>query len=84
MKYHKRHKGETNMLQWKIEPLVELKTNGYNQRTLIDQRICGSETINALRRLQTNISLDTLGKICKLTGKQPGDLLEWVDETDEL
>ena len=64
------------MLKWKLNPLSELKKAGYTQR---DLQTNGS-TLQALRRLQTNISLETIDKICILLDCQPGDLLEYFHD----
>ena len=70
------------MLKWKIDVLKALKNNGYNQRYLLDNNILSGNTVTALRKNDTNISLATLDKICKLLDCQPADLLEFVPDAE--
>ena len=68
------------MLKWKIDVLKALKNKGYNQRYLIDYKIISANSLTVLRKNQTNISLATLDKLCKLLECQPYDLLEFVPD----
>nr|DAO68656.1 MAG TPA: Regulatory protein regulator, helix-turn-helix, Restriction-modification, TRANSCRIPTION.0A [Caudoviricetes sp.] len=69
------------MIRFKIDILASLKEAGYNQ-TLLQGGLLPKSTIQALKD-GGNITLESLNKVCILTGLQPGDLLEYVEVTTE-
>lgn len=69
------------MIKFKIDILASLKEAGYNQ-TLLQGGLLPKSTIQALKD-GGNITLESLNKVCILTGLQPGDLLEYVEVTTE-
>ena len=74
------------MIKFKINILNSLKEAGYNQTILQKGGLLPKSTIQALKDGR-NITLDSLNKVCILTGLQPGDLLEYVsipEETEKL
>jgi hypothetical protein len=74
------------MIRFKIDILASLKEAGYNQTLLQKGGLLPKSTIQALKD-GGNITLDSLNKVCILTGLQPGDLLEYVsipEETEKL
>lgn len=71
------------MLRWKVNVLSELKSAGYNQDYMLKNNLLSGNSVTILRKLDTNISLKTLNKICNLLHCQPGNLLEWVEESEE-
>lgn len=73
------------MIRFKIDILASLKEAGYNQ-TLLQGGLLPKSTIQALKD-GGNITLESLNKVCILTGLQPGDILEYVgipEETEKL
>ena len=74
------------MIRFKIDVLASLKEAGYNQTLLQKGGLLPKSTIQALKDGK-NITLESLNKVCILTGLQPGDLLEYVgipEETEKL
>nr|DAN94972.1 MAG TPA: PrgX, peptide, inhibitor, TRANSCRIPTION.0A [Caudoviricetes sp.] len=69
------------MIKFKIDILTSLKEAGYNQ-TLLQGGLLPKSTIQALKDGR-NITLESLNKVCMLTGLQPGDLLEYVEVATE-
>ena len=69
------------MIRFKIDILASLKEAGYNQ-TLLQGGLLPKSTIQALKD-GGNITLESLNKVCILTGLQPSDLLEYVEVTTE-
>jgi len=69
------------MIRFKTDILASLKEAGYNQ-TLLQGGLLPKSTIQALKD-GGNITLESLNKVCILTGLQPGDLLEYVEVTTE-
>lgn len=69
------------MIKFKIDILASLKEAGYNQ-TLLQGGLLPKSTIQALKD-GGNITLESLNKVCILTGLQPGDLLEYVEVATE-
>ena len=70
------------MIRFKIDILASLKEAGYNQ-TVLQSGLLPKSTIQALKD-GGNITLETLNKVCILTGLQPGDLLEYVSIPEEV
>ena len=66
-------------IQWRVDPVALLKEHGYNSHRIRQENIFGQQTYSNLRQLKP-VSFDALGKICELTGKQPGKLIEYVHE----
>lgn len=66
------------MLKWKIDVIKALSDKGYNQYVIRKNNLLGQSQVVSLRNGQTNISLSTLDKLCKLLNCQPYDLLEYV------
>ena len=64
------------MIKFKTNILAALKAAGYNQ-TVLQGGVLPKSTIQALKD-GGNITLETLNKVCMLTGMQPGELLEYV------
>ena len=69
------------MIKFKIDILASLKEAGYNQ-TVLQKEILSKSVVQSLKDGK-NITLDTLNKVCCLTGLQPGDMLEYVEAPEE-
>lgn len=68
-------------IRWRVDPLQLLKDNGYTSYRLRKEKLFSESTIQKFRRgiVVTPPELDTL---CRLTGKQPGKLIEWVKDEE--
>lgn len=69
------------MLRYKIDVLSELKKAGYNTVRIRSENITGQRQLQEFRN--NKVTLTGINLICKLTGMQPGDFLEYLpDETE--
>lgn len=69
-------------IRWRLEPLPLLKDCGYSTYRIRREKILSETSLQKMRHLQM-VSTQDLDTICRLTGKQPGKLIEWVkDEND--
>lgn len=74
---------ENNMpIVYKINVLNAIKEKGYTTYMLRKQKIMGEATVQKLRRNEL-VSWANIAVICRLLDCQPGDLLEYVPETDD-
>ena len=71
------------MIRYKTEGralLEELKLAGYNTNKLRQEKILAESTIQKLRE-NIPVSIDNLDTLCRLLHRQPGDIIEYVDES---
>lgn len=63
--------------------LLKLKEKGITSYTIRKEKIIGQETY---RKIQNGGDIDTrtIAKLCKALDCQPGDLMEYVDEPEEV
>ena len=68
-------------LKWRVEPLKLLKENGYTTYRIRKENLFSQYTVHKMRYgiIVPPSDLDTL---CRLTGKQPGKLIEWVKDEE--
>lgn len=66
-------------ITYKFDVLEALKNKGYTTYKLRKENILSQSTIQCLRDAQP-VSFDSLEKICKILGIQPGDILEIPEE----
>lgn len=66
-------------IQWKVDPADLLKKHGYSSYRIRQEAVFGQETYRSLRQRKP-VSWDALGKICEITKRQPGSLIEYVRE----
>lgn len=69
------------MLRYKIDVLEALKNNGYSSYKLRKERLIGEAQIQKIRDNEL-VSKETLNTLCKLLHCQPGDLIEYIEETE--
>ena len=67
------------MLRWKINPLKELTAIGLNSHQIRLKRIFGQSTLQKMRHDKL-VSWAEFDRLCGILKKQPGDLLEYVEE----
>lgn len=70
-------------IKYKIDVLAKLKEKGYNQAKIRRDKLMGQSYLQQIRRgeIVSNACLETL---CRLLECQPGDLLEYVPEEEEI
>ena len=68
-------------IKYKIDVLTALKHAGYNTNRLRKEKLLSEGVIQSLRE-NKYISLQNVSKICELLNCQPGDLMEFVEDTE--
>lgn len=66
-------------IQWRVNPVELMKEHGYTSYRIRKKKIFGQQTYTNLCQMQP-VSFDALAKICEITGKQPGELIEYVPD----
>ena len=66
------------MIRYKVNVCDDLRKAGYTSYKLIKERKLSDTAWSKLSREEL-VSLETIGKICHLLHKQPGDLIEFVN-----
>ena len=66
------------MLRYKANILKELKDAGYSTYRLRQEKVLSEGTLQKMRSGNIAITLESLGVICDILQRQPGDLVEWV------
>lgn len=72
------------MIRFKIDVAAALKAAGYTSYQAKKNAYLNPATYNNICKGDASISAETIGKICNLTGLQPGDFLEWIHTEEEL
>lgn len=70
-------------IRYKVDVLGALKAAGYSSTRLRKEKLMGQATMTQLRRGEL-VSWLNIGTICRLLQCQPGDIVEYVDESDVL
>jgi len=70
------------MIRYKIDIMKELNDKGYNYTRIKKEKLLSAQTLENIKQGKS-ITLDTLNKVCILTGLQPGDLLEYIKVPEE-
>lgn len=70
------------MLVYKFDVLESLKEAGYNTTRMRREKIIGE---NALQKIRTGemIGTGTLDTLCRLLDMQPGNIIKYVEDTEE-
>lgn len=66
---------------YKIDVLKELKEHGYSTYKIRKDKIFDQTQLQKMRSGE-KITFEVLDKVCKLTGLQPGDILEYRENTE--
>lgn len=66
---------------YKIDILAALKAAGYSSTRIRNEKLMGQATLQQLRHGEL-VSRMNIATICKLLQCQPGDILEYTEETD--
>lgn len=70
-------------VQYKINVLAALKEKGYTTSKIRNEKLIGEATMQRLRHGKS-VSYEVIAKLCKLLDCQPGDILEYVPDDDEM
>lgn len=71
------------MVRFKIDVIKALKDAGYTSYQVKQNNYIGGMAFSRMRNGSIDISMETLNRICNLTGLQPGDILEWIPTEEE-
>ena len=67
-------------LSYKIDIIAALKAAGYSTYRIRKEKILAESTLQCFRD-KKQVSWDNIATVCKLLSCQPGDILEYVDDT---
>jgi len=70
-------------IQYKIDIIAQLKKSGYSTYRLRKEKLIGEATLTKIRNNEL-VSWENINTICKLAECQPGDLLEYVPDQEEI
>ena len=70
------------MLKYKINVITALKEAGYSTYKIRNEKIFTEAQLQHIRRNHL-LTHDALDKLCRLLELQPGDLLEYVPDSDK-
>lgn len=71
------------MLKYKINIADALERKGFNTYKAKTTKIISQDTLKKIKEENTNISLESLNRICILLDMQPKDLIEYVEDKEE-
>lgn len=71
------------MIRYKTDIIEALASKGHTWKSMRESKILSQATMQALRHGQS-INFDSLDKICKILGAQPGSLIEYIDPYEEV
>ena len=69
-------------IRYKLDILAELKKKGYSSTRIREEKLIGQSYLQQFRRGEL-VSWKTLDTICSLLECQPGDLIEYVEGTQQ-
>ena len=70
------------MLQWKIDVMATLKNAGYSTYRIRQQNLIGQQMLTKIRNGELP-SWAVIDKLCKWLDCQPGDLVEYIDDSEQ-
>lgn len=71
------------MLKYKIDIADALERKGFNLYKAKTTKILSQDTLKKIKKEDTNISLESLNKVCLILDMQPKDLIEFVANEEE-
>ena len=69
------------MIRYKIDIVKELKEAGFGPARIKAEKIIGEATMSRIRR-NMDINFATLNTVCRIIGKQPGDIIEYIPDEE--
>lgn len=67
-------------VQYKVDIIAALKIAGYSSYRIRKEKLLGEATLTKLRASEL-VSWENIATICKLLKCQPGDILEYMEDT---
>lgn len=71
------------MLKYKINVADALERKGFNTYKAKTTKALSQDTLRKIKAEDTNISLESLNRICTILDMQPKDLIEYVENEEE-
>lgn len=71
------------MLKYKINIADALERKGFNTYKAKTTKILSQDTLKKIKNEDTNISLESINRICIILDMQPKDLIEYVEDKNE-
>ena len=71
------------MLKYKINIADALERKGFNTYKAKTTKLLSQETLKKIKKEDTNISLESINRICMILDMQPKDLVEYVENEEE-
>ena len=68
-------------IRYKVDIMATLKEKGYSSTKIREDKLIGQSYLQQIRHGEL-VSWKTLDTICALLECQPGDLVEYVEDTD--
>lgn len=72
------------MFRFKVDIAKVLKDAGYTSYQAKKNWYIDTNSWTKMSKGNADVSLEIIGRVCNLTGLQPGDILEWVPTEEEL
>ena len=69
-------------IKYKIDIIESLKDRGYSSYRIRKERIFGEKTVQDFRNGKVVLSADCIEKLCNILGLQIGDIMEYVDDSE--
>ena len=69
-------------LQFKIDVLAELKSKGFSTYVIRRDKIMGTKTVEEIKKGKVT-GTKTIETICELLKVQPGEILEYIPDTQD-
>ena len=70
------------MICYKVDIMEELKRAGYPSGRIQKEKLIPGQTLQNIKDKKM-INLTTLNKVCAMTRKQPGELIEFIPTDEE-
>lgn len=71
------------MLKYRIDVADALERKGFNLYKAKTTKLLSQDTLKKIQREDTNISLESLNKVCLILDMQPKDLIEFQATQEE-
>lgn len=71
------------MLRYKINVADALERRGFNTYKAKTTKILSQDTLKKIKNEDTNISLESVNRICMILDMQPKDIIEYVESEAE-
>lgn len=75
--------GDGRMLKYKIDVGDALERAGINMYKAKKTKILSQDTLRKIKNEDTNISLESLNRVCAILDLQPKDLIEYISDEEE-